>query len=269
MELKHILERVERIEKLFARFESRGVETTIIDEGSPPIRLRHPPKGIVVNLPDAAATNAGRAALRDVQEWVEETAATLPERRHAALRVNCDAALRGVAEFLKAHDAMVARGLDNMPRIMELRQLVEGNLSARMFDLRDCLERIGRACAEAGECPAERPEAPPAEKPGPAAAASAAPEPTPKDGPQPPNLLRWQGKTHELQVLQWRLLNYMWDKETVHEEDLITEVWGHEGMVQGSTVRSTLSRLNTFLLDQKVGLDWRLSQKAGYVVKSR
>jgi hypothetical protein len=71
----------------------------------------------------------------------------------------------------------------------------------------------------------------------------------PPDGPAPPNLLYWRGNNYDLPPLQWRMLDYLWNRRgPVQVEDLTEHVWGNKA-VADSTVRSALSTLNAQLAE--------------------
>ena len=47
------------------------------------------------------------------------------------------------------------------------------------------------------------------------------------NGPEPPNVLKWEGKPYEIPPIQWRLLNHMWSRSQASEEDVVEQVWSN------------------------------------------
>jgi hypothetical protein len=87
-----------------------------------------------------------------------------------------------------------------------------------------------------------------------------------RDGPAPPNLLYWQAARHELPPRLWAILNCLWGRERIEEEDLVERVWGDEGeRVLDGTVRSRLSELNAKLAE--IGVPWEYHLRKGYIIK--
>ena len=74
------------------------------------------------------------------------------------------------------------------------------------------------------------------------------------DGPVPPSLFRWNGKTAELTPKPWALVNFLWKQpvseqngEDVRCSDFFTiarEVWDNEDVALGRAINSTASRAN-------------------------
>ena len=80
------------------------------------------------------------------------------------------------------------------------------------------------------------------------------------DGPQPPNLLVWSGRRHDLPPRQWRLLDFMWEKGEASLDEVEAQVWDSDE-IKASTVKATVSKLNNALLTADCPL--RLSVKSG------
>ena len=75
------------------------------------------------------------------------------------------------------------------------------------------------------------------------------------DGPKPGNRFRWDGITHELTSVTWRLVEAMWGHASQHLDDIQDEVWGKtppENM--GSSVRNANKEL------KKIGYSKRISK---------
>ena len=87
------------------------------------------------------------------------------------------------------------------------------------------------------------------------------------DGPIPPNLIQWNGKTHDLPPRQWSLLRYMWERESAGEAAVVTKVWGNDVEDRAATVSSTMTKLHDNLRRKGIALPWRLGRKNGRIVK--
>lgn len=87
-----------------------------------------------------------------------------------------------------------------------------------------------------------------------------------QDGLYPPNHLVLKGKTHELPPTQWRVLDFMWQRETAPLQDLAVEVWGGRDDVKDGTIKATLSKLNTKLLEY--GCRVTFNVKSGCIIKT-
>ncbi len=86
------------------------------------------------------------------------------------------------------------------------------------------------------------------------------------DGIYPPNSIRSSGRDATLQPLAWRLLGFMWEKESAALDDVCQEVWGDpENLVADRAVKNAIGKVNSAL--QSVAVPWRLGIKSGHVVK--
>lgn len=146
-----------RIEESFTKVEEGESEPRLLDGKKPPIRVRRPPQFVYVNLPDSEKLDAARAALRDAGEWIDGALASIPVEQHASLHAGCRKVLAEVRRLMADHEARVLNGIETRDDIDELRRLVEGELPRRMFDLRDCIERLNRV---RGEPPKAAPQEP-------------------------------------------------------------------------------------------------------------
>ncbi len=90
-------------------------------------------------------------------------------------------------------------------------------------------------------------------------------QPVLPDGPAPPNIFRWKGKEHSVPPLQWRLLQFLWDRKNPKVQDVIDSVWGHDSNKKDNDLSVALSRLNSRLATLNVS--WAYSRKAGHCVK--
>ncbi len=94
-------------------------------------------------------------------------------------------------------------------------------------------------------------------------------EPRP-DGPEPPRHLWWKGTRYEIGKRRsrrlWRLLSYMWDRESATFEELTGSKLPWEDAVQDSAYGSAVNRLNNFL---PLNFPWRLAIEHRCVVKRR
>jgi hypothetical protein len=79
------------------------------------------------------------------------------------------------------------------------------------------------------------------------------------DGPEKPCWLWWGNVRHELAPRLWQILAYLWDRNNVPVEELVSQVWGEEGEEpKDTTVRSNLSQLNGRLAEIGVPREYRL-----------
>jgi hypothetical protein len=84
----------------------------------------------------------------------------------------------------------------------------------------------------------------------------APPDPNPPDGPEGGCWLWWQEKRHDVpKGTVYRLLAYMWDRDSASYEDLDGPVL--DGDVLPQSIRSLTSKTNKVL--RKVGVPWRLT----------
>jgi len=86
------------------------------------------------------------------------------------------------------------------------------------------------------------------------------------DGPQPPNLLQFQGKLYKLQPLHWQIVNYMWNRGSAPIEDAIEAIWGADA--SDNTFRAAVSKVNGRLSEIGAITAIELSVKNGYLVNS-
>lgn len=90
-----------------------------------------------------------------------------------------------------------------------------------------------------------------------------------KDGPVPPDLLHFKGKSIQLSPVLWKLLNCIWDKKAVSFDDVITAVWGRGEIVAEKyySLKSSVSRLNKKIVTEGISLGWSLKIKKKFVIK--
>lgn len=91
------------------------------------------------------------------------------------------------------------------------------------------------------------------------------PAKTPEDGPRPPDLFYWKGNAEHLPTLVWRMLDILWGKDSIPEDEVAEHVWGKGVDATDSQLKSTLHDLNTVLL--KMDLPWGYGRLKGYFVK--
>ncbi|HRU05708.1 MAG TPA: hypothetical protein P5137_08020 [Candidatus Brocadiia bacterium] len=88
----------------------------------------------------------------------------------------------------------------------------------------------------------------------------------PHDGPAPGCVIWWKGKDYTFTPLQWRILSYMWDRNSADKSELANKAWVNaEDGVENKTISGALAKLNGRLLDFK--LPWQFRQKDGSVLK--
>jgi hypothetical protein len=87
----------------------------------------------------------------------------------------------------------------------------------------------------------------------------------PPDGPAPPNLLYWGGNgvPHELPPIPWRMLQFMWGKESAPIEQVEAHVWGHDAT--DDAIKSALYDLNRRLAEIDVPLTY--GRAGAYICK--
>lgn len=90
--------------------------------------------------------------------------------------------------------------------------------------------------------------------------------PTNEDGPMPPNHFWYKGIPNDLQPLLWKILNYMWDKDTAPANDVIESVWGKDDTTEPN-FRTSVSRLDTAISKITKGY-YSFSVKNGFLVKT-
>lgn len=176
---EQVLAALSRIEESFARIKDGESESVPIDDKDPSIRVRRAPTFVYVHLPEPRKSDAARAALRDVEEWIDGMLAALPGDEHRGLRSSAHATITETRRLLADHEARSLRGVEKAEDIASLRRLIESELPRRMFDLRDCVERLNRASVvrPSVAAPAERPsEAPQSLGATPSGAATSEPE---------------------------------------------------------------------------------------------
>lgn len=94
------------------------------------------------------------------------------------------------------------------------------------------------------------------------------------DGPCPPDEFWWRGERLILRLMEWRLLDFMWQRDKANEEDLGKHVWKERwddaDRPSPGNISTTLSRLNEALHKFKPvpSLPFvRLEYKEGFVRK--
>ncbi len=68
----------------------------------------------------------------------------------------------------------------------------------------------------------------------------------------PPNRVKWNDATFELPPRQWRLLAFLWDRDSATFDELRDEVWSEE--VSDHSITAAISRLRTHLTEHEVQL---------------
>lgn len=87
-------------------------------------------------------------------------------------------------------------------------------------------------------------------------------------GPVPPNVLLWNEVKHPVANLPWRLLDFMWNRDTATEYEVTHAVWLESAdRVKTSTVSTTIGRANDAL--QTANVPGELGRKAGCVMWTR
>jgi hypothetical protein len=82
-------------------------------------------------------------------------------------------------------------------------------------------------------------------------------------GPHPPNQFHWNKRSCEMPPLPWRLVNALWLKKSVLEDDVFEAVWPGATRSE-SALKTAISRVNTIFLEAKIPI--LLSRKNGYVL---
>jgi hypothetical protein len=88
-----------------------------------------------------------------------------------------------------------------------------------------------------------------------------------KNGPIDGNRFRWQGTLYDMPQREWRLLGYMWDKDSAITCEVADEVWGGETTDERRKLSNVVSRLHKWMKDRKIDLEWYLSIQGECVVK--
>lgn len=86
---------------------------------------------------------------------------------------------------------------------------------------------------------------------------------SPLDGPIPPYGFRFGGQTIDVPPIPWRLLSFMWRKESESIDSVECNVWGHDQDVGASALKSAIHALNNCL--QQVGFPKYLARKNGHL----
>jgi hypothetical protein len=82
------------------------------------------------------------------------------------------------------------------------------------------------------------------------------------DGPEPPRWLWWKNVRHEIHGRRaWELLNYMYDKDVMHIDEVVRDVWRNP--VQDNAVSTACSRL-TGRLESGLALGYRPRLRCGH-----
>lgn len=142
------LSALSRVEESFAKVEEGESEARPLDDKKPAIRVRRPPQFVYVNLPDSEKLDAARAALRGIGEWIDGALADIPAEQHPSLHAGCREVLAEVRVLMSDHEARMLKGIETGEDIDAVRRLVDDVLPRRMFDLRDCIERLNSARGE-------------------------------------------------------------------------------------------------------------------------
>jgi hypothetical protein len=97
----------------------------------------------------------------------------------------------------------------------------------------------------------------------PSASAVDSSAPTPavhEDGPGNDGRLWWNNKPHHIPPKPFRLLNYMWDKDSAKTVKVMEYVWEEDDDVTDAAVKSVIHKLNEIL--GKAGVPWKLSMRS-------
>jgi hypothetical protein len=89
--------------------------------------------------------------------------------------------------------------------------------------------------------------------------------PTNEDGPTPPNHFHCKGKVYDFPPIQWKILNYMWHKDTAPINDIIDAVWGRDD-IKTPTFNQAVHKLTTKMSEYK--LPYTFNTKDGYLTKT-
>jgi hypothetical protein len=92
--------------------------------------------------------------------------------------------------------------------------------------------------------------------------------PHPPDGPQPPNTFWWGGKSTEVPLTSFKILEFLWRHEsrTAQVEAVKDEVWGVNKEVSDDAIDSAKRKANSAL--ERVKYPGSISQKSGYMILS-
>ncbi len=88
----------------------------------------------------------------------------------------------------------------------------------------------------------------------------------PSNGPVPPNILGFEGKTVVLEPIPWKLVEFMWNRESALSSQVCRHVWGESReLMPEHALKIAQQKANKALTT--IGASWRLGLKNGYVVK--
>jgi hypothetical protein len=82
---------------------------------------------------------------------------------------------------------------------------------------------------------------------------------------KPPTYLHYKNTYVELQPLHWKVLRHMSNKERDRKENFVKRVW--RVSVEENTIRQTLSKLNSRLLELKLRPPIQFHYRQGYITK--
>jgi len=68
---------------------------------------------------------------------------------------------------------------------------------------------------------------------------------------------------------QYRLVDFMWDRDEAAEQDVINWVYGHDAKQDVPNLKTLMTRLSRRLMGAGVHLGWELARKGGMVLKVR
>ncbi|MGD0389587.1 MAG: hypothetical protein ABSC42_11585 [Tepidisphaeraceae bacterium] len=87
------------------------------------------------------------------------------------------------------------------------------------------------------------------------------------DGPEPPNVFRWNARPVTLEPIPWKLLNLVWNmkEKKCIQDDIAIDIWGDDE-ASADAIKSALRRINAALLE--VGCPLTISQKDGWFIIS-
>ncbi len=85
------------------------------------------------------------------------------------------------------------------------------------------------------------------------------------DGPEPPNHFFYAGRVYDFPPIQWKILNYMWDKNKAPINDVIESVWGRDD-IKTPTFNQALHKLTNKMSEYK--LPYTYNTKSDYLIKT-